>query len=319
MTSSTDWQPSASRAALALRAELLKRLRHFFEERGVLEVDTPVLSSAAATDVHIHSISTQVNGRRRFLHTSPEFPMKRLLAAGYGDIYQICKVFRDGEAGRLHNPEFTLVEWYRTGFDHHRLMHEVADLLQILLGDKLLVPAQYLTYEQAFVLYAGLNPHQVSRQECEARATRYHIRHRELDRDALLDLLGSHVVYPKLGKDGLTFIHDFPASQAALARVRPGPSAVAERFEVFFAGMELANGYHELADAAEQAQRFNADNARRRTSGSVELPEDRHLLAALQHGLPDCAGVALGFDRVLMLAAGVDNIAQVLAFSTERA
>lgn len=315
-----DWQPTATRAALALRAQLLKRLRQFFEERGVLEVDTPALSGAAVSDVHLHSITATVNGAPRFLQTSPEFPMKRLLAAGYGDIYQVCKVFRDGEAGRFHNPEFTLVEWYRVGFDHHRLMREVAALLQVLLADQLgLVPPQYITYEQAFSLYAGVNPHNASKTRLLECLAAHGITHDETDRDVLLDLIGSHLVYPRLGHGGLMFIYDFPASQAALARIRPGQPTVAERFEAFLNGMELANGYHELADAGEQAERFARDNGIRRMRGLPEHPVDQRLLAALEHGLPACAGVALGFDRVAMLAAGVPDISGVLAFPADRA
>lgn len=319
MTTS-DWQPTATRAALALRAQLLKRLRQFFEERGVLEVDTPALSSAAVSDVHLHSITATVNGAPRFLQTSPEFPMKRLLAAGYGDIYQVCKVFRDGEAGRRHNPEFTLVEWYRVGFDQHRLMREVAALLQVLLADQLgLIPPQYITYEQAFSLYAGINPHTASKSRLLECLTAHQITHDETDRDVLLDLIGSHLVYPRLGQGGLMFIYDFPASQAALARIRPGQPTVAERFEAFLNGMELANGYHELTDADEQAERFTRDNGIRRMRGLPEHPQDLRLLAALEHGLPACAGVALGFDRVVMLATGVGSIDGVLTFPADRA
>ncbi|HET9680141.1 MAG TPA: EF-P lysine aminoacylase EpmA [Gammaproteobacteria bacterium] len=318
-----NWQPTATRAALALRAQLLKRIRQFFEERDVLEVETPMLSRAAATDLHLHSIPAAVNKTPAWLHTSPEYPMKRLLAAGYGDIYQVCKVFRDGESGRYHNPEFTLVEWYRHGFDHHRLMEEVGQLLQTLLGDKLgLVPPQTISYEQAFVLYAGFNPHSVSRMSLEACAASHDISYHALNDSQLMDLIGSHIVYPRLGKGGLLFLYDFPVSQAALARIRPGSDsapAVAERFEVFLNGMELANGFYELTDAAEQRQRFEADNRQRQHASLPMLPLDENLLAAMEAGLPDCSGVALGFDRVVMLAAGVDNIQDVLAFPIDRA
>lgn len=315
-----SWKPTATRAALALRAELLKRVRQFFEAQGVLEVETPMLSAAAAPDLHLQSLSARLLGKDFWLHTSPEYPMKRLLAAGYGDIYQICRVFRGGESGRRHNPEFTLLEWYREGYDHQRLMREVAQLLQLLLGDRLgLVPPQYLSYEQAFVLYAGLDPHRADATQLRECAALHELPHEGLDREALLDLIGSHLVYPRLGKGGLVFLYDFPAAQAALARIRAGEPPVAERFEVFLEGVELANGFHELADPVEQRARFERDNARRRARGLAEMPLDERFLAALVHGLPDCAGVALGFDRVVMLAAGVRDIRDVLAFPVDRA
>lgn len=319
----TRWQPTATRAALSLRAQLLKRIRQFFEERAVLEVETPMLSRAAASDLHLQSVSAVVNHSSCWLHTSPEYPMKRLLAAGYGDIYQVCKVFRDGESGRHHNPEFTLVEWYRQGFDHHQLMQEVALLLQTLLGDKLgLVPPQYVSYEQAFVLYAGFNPHNVTRESLDACAASHDIEYRKLNDDQLMDLIGSHIVYPRLGTGGLVFLYDFPVSQAALARIRSGSGskpAVAERFEVFLNGMELGNGFHELTDATEQRQRFEADNTKRQQAGLPVQPLDENFLTALENGMPDCAGVALGFDRIVMLAAGVDRIQEVLPFPIDRA
>lgn len=318
----TDWQPSASLENLKLRAELLAKLRQFFAARGVLEVDTPALSQAGATDRHIHSFRLEDGrGGHLYLHTSPEFPMKRLLAAGSGDIYQLCKVFRSGEAGRLHNPEFTLLEWYRHGFDHHRLMAEVAELLSLLLP-KSGGTAEYLSYREAFQRYAGLDPFQAQSADCVAalkQASRVPPLEAELDYDGWLDLVAGELVYPRLGQGHLSFIYDYPASQAALARVRPGDPPLAERFEAFVDGIELANGFHELADAAEQRRRFEADGVYRRRHGLGEVPMDQRLLAALQHGLPDCAGVALGFDRVVKLAAGADSLDQVLAFDAGRA
>lgn len=303
-----------------MRAALLRRVREFFTRRGVLEVDTPAVSRAGAPDLHLNSLATRINGQLRFLHTSPEYPMKRLLAAGYGDIYQICKVFRDGESGRHHNPEFTLLEWYREGYDHHRLMDEVAQLITLLLASsRTLLPPQYFTYEQAFVLYAGLDPHRASDADIQTRARRAGLDSREIDRDTALDYLAGEVVYPRLGKDRLTFVYDFPASQAALARIAPGNPPLARRFEAFLDGMELANGFHELLDAAEQRARFERDNVERQKRGLPEMPLDENLLAALKAGMPDCAGVAVGFDRLVMLAAGVDTIGQVIAFPADLA
>jgi lysyl-tRNA synthetase class 2 len=318
----TDWRPSATPENLKLRGELLQKLRQFFAARGVLEVDTPALSRAGATDRHIHSFRVE-DGRSGwlYLHTSPEFPMKRLLAAGSGDIYQVCKVFRAEEAGRQHNPEFTLLEWYRLGFDHRRLMAEVAELLAVLLP-RHARSVEYLSYRDAFRQHAGLDPFAAGSQDCMAalrRADRNPPTESELDYDGWLDLVAGELVYPKLGRERVTFIYDYPASQAALARIRPGEPPLAERFEAFIGGMELANGFHELADAAEQRRRFQQDRDYRRTHGLMDVPMDEKLMGALAHGLPDCVGVALGLDRVLMLAAGADSLNQVLAFGSERA
>lgn len=317
----SDWQPTASLANLKLRAELLTKLRAFFAARGVLEVETPALSRAGTTDRHIHSYAADDSaGGRFYLHTSPEFPMKRLLAAGYGDIYQVCKVFRRGEAGRRHNPEFTMVEWYRLGFDHHRLMAEVADLLTALLPE--LGPPEYLTYGEAFQRHAGLDPFTAQPEDCAAVLRSDGLEPPaggELDRDGWLDLLAGEIVYPALGQRRLTFIYNYPASQAALARIWPGEPPVAERFEAFVNGVELANGFHELADAAEQRRRFQQDQAYRAAKGLAGVPLDERLLAALSAGLPDCAGVALGFDRLVMIAAAAGSLEEVIAFPTSRA
>ena len=267
-------------------------------------------------------------GRTVYLQTSPEYAMKRLLAAGSGPIYQLARAFRDGEAGRRHNPEFTLLEWYRPGFDQHRLMDEVAELLAEVAG--VAGPAERLTYAEAFRAHAGVDPFADPPErlaEAARGATDGAVPDLGDDRDAWLDLLMGTVVEQRLGWSGdrrrPTFVHDFPASQAALARVRtpvPGAGpAVAERFELFVGGVELANGFHELADAAEQRRRFEADLARRRALDLPEPPVDERFLAALAAGLPDCAGVALGFDRLVMLAAGAGSIAEVLAFPAGRA
>ena len=318
----SDWQPTASIENLRLRAELLAKLRQFFAARGIMEVDTPALSHAGATDRHIHSFRVEDGrGCTLYLHTSPEFPMKRLLAAGSGDIWQLCKVFRSGEAGRMHNPEFSMLEWYRLGYDHRRLMTEVAELIGLLLPGRKQVP-EYLSYREAFRRHAQLDPFTASRRECIAaleRAGRHPPAEGELDQDGWLDLLAGELVYPALGKGGLTFIYDYPASQAALSRVRPGEPPVAERFEAFMDGMELANGFHELTDAAEQRRRFTADRTYRTAQGLMDVPMDERLLSALGQGLPECAGVALGFDRLVMIAAGARSIDEIMAFPSARA
>ena len=324
------WWPGADLATLRLRAELLARTRVFFAARGVLEVETPTLSAAAITDPHLASFGTlytgpgPLNGRTLYLHTSPEFPMKRLLAAGSGCIYQIARVFRDGEAGSRHNPEFTLLEWYRVGFDHHRLMDEVAELVSELLAGKLaLAEPERLSYGDIFRHHLNLDPHRATVAELAACAERLNLSippgMPADDPDPWLDLLLTHRIELELGRGRLTFVYDYPASQAALARLRPGDPPVGERFELYVNGIELANGFHELGDAAEQRRRFERENAVRQASGLPVMPVDEHLLAALDAGLPDCAGVALGFDRLVMLAAGKNSLAEVLAFPLDRA
>ncbi len=309
-----SWRPVASLETLKLRARLLERIRAFFSARDVLEVETPILARATTPDPNLHSFETQYHGpggpARLYLQTSPEFAMKRLLAAGSGSIYQICKVFRDGECGRLHNPEFTMIEWYRIGFDHHQLMDEVTqmitDLLQACIKH---VPAERLSYRDAFERYAGIDPLSADATELSRCANHAGIMPPPLlDRDGWLNLLMTHIIEPKLLSDRLTCIYDFPASQAALARLSSTDPRVAERFEVYLGSTELANGFHELTDATEQRTRFEADNTRRRQSGLSEMALDEALLSALDAGMPDCAGVALGFDRLVMLAAGAASI-----------
>ena len=298
------------------------RLRAFFSARGVLEVDTPSLSRAGATDRHIASFRVEDGrGGARYLHTSPEFPMKRLLAAGYGDIWQLAKVFRMGETGRYHNPEFSLLEWYRVGFDHHRLMAEVTELIVELLPT-LKQPPESLTYREAFQRHVRLDPFTADAGACRAalQATGREVpQEAELDMDGWLDLLAGDLVYPALGMGRLTFIYDYPASQAALARVRPGEPPVAERFEAFLDGMELANGFNELADMAEQRRRFEQDRAYRKAHGLMDIPQDEALLDGLAHGLPECSGVALGFDRLVMIALKARSIDEVIPFPADRA
>ncbi|MGH8369882.1 MAG: EF-P lysine aminoacylase EpmA [Gammaproteobacteria bacterium] len=321
MSQDENWRPTAAFEALKLRAELLKKLRAFFDARGVLEVDTPALSRAGSTDRHLISFRIDAAQGSRYLHTSPEFPMKRLLAAGSGDIWQACKVFRADEAGRFHNPEFTLIEWYRLGFDHHRLMHEVAELIATLVPSVAGEP-EYLTYRDAFQRHTGIDPFQTDAQACRValqNAGREPPAMTALDNEGRLDLLAGELVYPASGHGHVTFIYDYPASQAALARIHPGEPPVAERFEAFVNGVELANGFHELADPGEQRRRFERDLERRRADGLPMVQLDEHLLQALDAGLPDCAGVALGFDRLVMLATDADSIEAVIAFPSGRA
>ena len=322
---STAWQPDVNLTMLQLRAEMLARIRDFFSARGVLEVDTPAMSTAAVTDPHLASFSTCFNGpgpryqQTLYLHTSPEFGMKRLLAAGSGDIYQIAKVFRDGELGDHHNPEFTLLEWYRLGFDHHCLMDEVAALIMHLrytFSDTPVTVRRY-AYRELFQMHLALDPLQSTVAELSRCACDNNISFTNgmsLDnKDAWLDLLLSHCIEPRLDPNELTFVYDYPATQAALARIHANDPTLAERFELYWGGLELANGFHELKDANEQRRRFQADNRSRAKLGVPLLPLDEQFLAALPQ-LPDCSGVALGIDRLLMLQTGKTRLGEVLVF-----
>ena len=322
-----DWRPSSSLDVLKLRATLLARIRTYFAHNGVMEVETPALSLAATTDPAIHSLSTvwhgpgEGHGKTYYLHTSPEFPMKRLLAAGSGDIYQLCKVFRDNERGMLHSPEFTLLEWYRTGFDHFDLMNDVERLVTGILAD--IVPVagvHHWTYRDLFMEFAGIDPFTAGVDDIRARLRQLQvdvpIGMQDVPADAWLDLLMTHVIEPRLG-DGLVFVRDYPVSMAALARLRSDNPPVAARFEAYLDGIEIANGFHELADAEEQARRFDDENRRRHAAGLGQLPVDQHLLAALRSGLPDCAGVALGLDRLLLVASHARDLDAVVAFPFE--
>ncbi|MGC1523088.1 MAG: EF-P lysine aminoacylase EpmA [Steroidobacteraceae bacterium] len=318
-----SWRPTASMAALRHRAAMLAAAREFFARGGVLEVETPILSAAAVSDPQIESLSTRIAGLEApvYLCSSPEYAMKRLLAAGSGDIYQICKVFRDDERGRWHNPEFTLIEWYRLGFDDAALMSEVEALIGSLLSPyRRLEPAERLSYSAALRLHAGVDAHAASEADLSAAALRHGIVcDADLDRDARLDLLMGLVVAPRLGLERPCFICDYPVSQAALARLKPGPVPVAARFELYIDGVELANGFHELNDAVAQRARFNHELISRRARGQVEPPLDERLLAALGAGLPDCAGVALGFDRLVAMALAAPRLADAMAFTMDNA
>jgi lysyl-tRNA synthetase class 2 len=297
--------------------------REFFKHRGVLEVETPILSAAAVSDPQIESLATQIAGLpgRSYLCPSPEYAMKRLLASGSGDIYQICKVFRDAERGRWHNPEFTMIEWYRLGFDDAALMDEVETLIGELLAPmRRLEAAERLSYSAALQRHAGVDAFSSSEAELREAAIHHGIScEAELDRDAKLDLLMGLVVGPRLGRDRPCFICDYPASQAALARLRPGDPRVAARFELYLDGLELANGFHELVQPEEQRGRFNRDLALRRARGRRDAPLDENLLAALENGMPDCAGVALGFDRLVAIALGANRLADAMSFDIDNA
>jgi lysyl-tRNA synthetase class 2 len=324
MQPDTDWRPTASLDRLRLRASLLARIRAFFARLDVLEVDTPVLSIAASTDSALSSFKTGYHGPgaveddTRYLHTSPELPMKRLLAADSGSIYQICKVFRDGEYGALHNPEFTLLEWYRTGFDYLDLMNEVECLLAEVLMDVMPIESvRHWRYRDLFNEVAGIDPFTATPAELRALLQSKHevtaVGVADDDTDAWLDLAMTHIIEPRLG-NGLVFVRDYPASQAALARLRSGTPPVAARFEVYLHGVELANGFHELTDGLEQRRRFENELEQRRQAGVEVVKLDERFLSALNAGLPDCAGVALGLDRLLMLASGTSCVQDVIAF-----
>lgn len=318
----TAWRPTAAMPAIRRRAQALRQAREFFRARGVLEVETPALVNAPVSDVNLGSARVELAGGpgTLFLHTSPEYAMKRLLASGSGDIFQICRVYRGAERGRQHNPEFTLLEWYRLGFSLEALMDEVAALVRELLGAQL--PVEMLSYREAVARHAGFDPLEAPDADLQRAARQLGLDASQAahsGRDELLDLIVGAQVGPALGTDQLTFVHRYPASQAALARLDPADPRLALRFELYCGGLELANGYHELSDVAEQRRRFAADQQARGRRGLPVNSLDPHLLAALEAGLPDCAGVALGFDRVLMLALGAARIDDVLAFPVERA
>lgn len=321
-----DWRPSAALPALRARAELLAVIRAFFSAAQVMEVETPLLAKAAGTDPAIEPLRTCYTGPAHgrglplYLQTSPEYHMKRLLAAGSGAIYQISRAFRDGEYGARHNPEFTLLEWYRPGFDHHALMAEVATLVQQVMGKAL--PVVSRSYQSLFLARYGIDPLICTAAELQAVALADGLSGADslvLDKDGWLDLLLTHGIEQDLGRGELTFVTDYPASQAVLARLNPEDGRTAARFELYLAGLELANGFWELADHQEQRDRFEADRRQRAVSGLSDIPLDEAFLSALAHGLPDCAGVAVGLDRLLMCRIEATRLADVLAFDLDRA
>jgi lysyl-tRNA synthetase class 2 len=305
---------------LHLRARLYAQIRAFFAAREVLEVETPILSAAGNTDPNIESVSTTFSGhvdagsRQRWLRTSPEYPLKRLLASGVGDCYELGRVFRNGEAGGRHNPEFTMLEWYRVGWDHHQLMEETIALVEMalsLVGRRAEVWVE--GYRQLFIDELGIDPMHAPVTQLQTALQEFNICGEGLTRDDWLDLLITHRLQPSFPANRITVIHDYPASQCALAKIRPGDPPMAERFELYLGRYELANGYHELNDAAEQRRRFERDNAVRQSRGQSLIPSDENLLEVLD-AMPDCAGVALGIERLLMSLVGTDAIADVLAF-----
>ncbi len=320
----SEWRPTASLDALRLRARLYATIRAFFAERDVLEVETPVLSVAGNTDPNIESFALEFSGRTdgtprtRWLRTSPEFALKRLLAAGIGDCYELGRVFRNGEAGGRHNPEFTMLEWYRVGWDHHRLIGETVELVRAaltLVGRS--ATSTTTTFRDLYRERLGLDPFTADEAELRTALGDIEIDPTGLNRDDWLDLLMTHRLQPGFDRDGILVVRDYPASQSALAKLRTGDGdepAVAERFELYLGALELANGYHELTDAGQQRARFLRDHALRATRDAVQPPLDEGLLAAMACGLPACAGVALGVERLLMAMTATDRIADVLAF-----
>jgi len=321
----SSWRPSASINNLKKRAKILKKIRHFFDERNIMEVETPVLSWASVTDPHLHSITASMQVRnaekKLYLQTSPEFAMKRLLAAGSGPIYQIIKSFRDDEIGRYHNPEFTMLEWYRPGFNHHDLMREMDEFLQTVLQCQ---PAKKYTYQAIFEKYFNINPHEISVTTLKNIALSHGLE--EIsgidceDKDIWLMRLMSDIIEPNFQGNMPYFIYDFPASQAALAKFNHDKEyRVASRFEVYYQGIELANGFDELSDPDEQKKRFLQDLSYREKHDLKSVDMDIRLLDALATGLPDCSGVALGIDRLIMLALACNSIDEIIAFPIERA
>lgn len=314
---------------LKKRSDLLRQVRAFFYTRDVIEVDTPQLSMAATPDLHLHSLSTQVllpgssKSRTYYLHTSPEYPMKRLLCSGSGDIFYLGKVFRDGDMSSRHQIEFTMLEWYRLGFSMQALIDEVAELINRVLPESRAV--QQMTYQQAFQNLAGIEDiFSADSQELIDCLERHHIAGivgvEKEDKPLWQQLVLTDVIEPQLGQDVITVLTHFPAEQASLAQISPEDQGVAERFEIFVNGIELANGYHELTDAKLYRQRFNESLAERQQYDLPAVPLDENLLNTLETSpLPDCSGVALGFDRLFMMQQGLNEIEEVVAFSTEKA
>lgn len=324
--SKTSWRPTATVETLKARARMLQSIRAFFAEHEVLEVETPVLSGASITDPHLSSFKTRYQDTDYYLQTSPEFFMKRLLAAGSGDIYQIARVFRDDEQGSKHNPEFTMLEWYRAGFNHHRLMDEIEGLLQRLLAE-FDMPASWrgvtrISYQQVFMDVLRVDPLETSAGELKQITLQNNIEiplgMDDQDTDMWLDWLMTQAIAPTFTTQGFTLLYDYPASQAALARISEKDTRLAHRFELFFGELELGNGFYELTDAMEQRERFENENRKRQQQGLEQIPLDEHLLAALESGLPECSGVAIGLDRLLMILLGQQNIKDVMAFHLGR-
>ncbi|MCB1595845.1 MAG: EF-P lysine aminoacylase GenX [Xanthomonadales bacterium] len=309
---------------LKQRAFLMRQIREFFHERNVLEVETPILSSAGNTDVNIESFTSESINRdfpKSYLRTSPEFPLKRLLCSGSGDIFELGKVFRKGETSKTHNVEFTMLEWYRIGFNYLQLMDEVNELLISLMQDFGLSEPQIqnLTFNQCFEDYLEINLSEISTTQLNQICRQHNYDGSELNRDEALDFLFSMQIQPRFPREKIINVTQFPASQAALSMINPEDNNTSLRFETYFNGYELANGYQELTDAVEQEKRFNLDNAKRKNAGWNEVRMDKNLLTAMQHGMPDCSGVALGVDRLLMLLLDRKQIDEVLSFHSKNA
>jgi lysyl-tRNA synthetase class 2 len=316
----SDWRPDCSIAALKARARLNQQVRAFFMQRGVMEVETPALSQSGNTDPHIDSFSVATPGGLRYLHTSPEYPMKRLLAAGSGDIYQISKVWRQDEAGSRHNPEFTLLEYYRVGFSYQRLMQEVDLLLHELLPN-LPEPSEFISYRDCFLERLAIDPHIVGLQQLQNCAAAQGIEvSSTLNRREWLDLLFTHVIEAGFATNRLTFVYHYPAEQSALACVTESQgNAVAERFEIYCGAMELGNGYQELTDGAANAAKLQHDAELRDQAGLQAVTTDQRFISAMQHGMARAAGVAIGLDRVLLCRTGKKTLNQVISFAWELA
>ena len=324
-----NWQPTLSWQNAQKRAVVLQKIRAFFAERKVIEVETPALSQGTVTDVYLDAFECQYNfladssserAVTLFLQTSPEFHMKRLLASGYGCIFQIAKAFRHEESGNNHNPEFTLLEWYRIGFDQFDLMHEVAELLKVVLGGN---KALFTSYQDIFIKTVSVDP-LIANFDVLVEVLNKHDKCADWliemnDADLLLQFIFTEIIEPTIGIDEPQFIYNFPVAQASLAKICPQDSRVAQRFECYYRGLELANGFNELTDATEQVTRFEQDNHKRKEQALADKPIDERFIAALSHGLPECSGVALGIDRLLMLALDVQQINEVQSFGVDRA
>lgn len=312
-----DWQATASKETLIQRAKLLAAFREFFAQRDVLEVETPQLSKRTVTDLHLQSFPVPGERDHYFLQTSPEYAMKRLLASGSGSIYQICKAYRDDAPGRQHNPEFTMLEWYRIGFSLEQLMDEVEDLTRQILH---CASIPRFSYKALFLEHLDINPHATEKETLALLAARHiELSAQDLSATDYVQLLMHHIIEPRLPEQCLVF--DYPQDQAALACISSNQDGerVAQRFELYCNGMEIANGYQELIDADEQQRRFQLDQAKREQAGLPAIAKDERLLEALRSGIPECSGVALGVDRLLMVLLGADSIEQVLSFSIDRA
>ncbi len=323
------WQSTLTWQNAQKRAKILQQIRQFFAERNVVEVETPALSQGTVTDVYLDALSCKYDfladspaghSTELFLQTSPEFHMKRLLASGYGCIFQISKAFRHEESGRHHNPEFTMLEWYRIGFDQFDLMSEVAELLQVVLGGN---KALFTSYQDIFIHTVGIDPLTADFAKLVEVLNKYNKSADWLiemnDVDLLLQFIFTEIIEPTIGIKAPQFIFDFPIAQASLAKRSIDDTRVAQRFECYFKGIELVNGFNELTDANEQLARFEEDNAKRAAQGLPVKPIDKNFIDALKNGLPECSGVALGIDRLIMLALDIKNINEVQSFSIERA